>query len=1025
MEIKPTHKAVKDYYLEMKRLEGQGVIHELAIRQPFYKLLDNTSRANRLTLIHELSQKISTGKRIQPDAVVKDEFQIVKGYWEAKDTADDLEKEIISKISKGYPLTNIIFEDSETAVLIQDKQEVMRIDMNDPGKLSDLLNRFFEYTEPPIENFHKAVEEFKDRVPELGKGLAEIIKQAHQDNQAFQSAFDGFFNLCRTSLNPNIRREAVDEMLIQHLLTERIIRKVFGNADFFRRNIIAREVEKVIAALVSKSFNRDEFLKKLDRFYIAIEDAAHQINDFNEKQQFINTVYEKFFQGFAVKVADTHGIVYTPQPVVDFMVNSVEAVLQKEFGKELGSEGVNILDPATGTGGFIVKIIEKLNGRDVQRVYREQLFANEVMLMPYYIASLNIEHAYFEKKGEYEPFKGICFVDTLDLVPGKQQDLLISEANTERIERQRSTPITVIIGNPPYNAGQQNENDNNKNRTHKEIEDKIRQTYVKDSKATLKSALWDVYVKFFRWATDRLNGRDGIVCFVSNNSFVDDIAFDGMRKHLAQDFNCIYVFDLKGNVRKDSMREGIPIGEKHTIFGLAAMVGISIAVCIKKKGLEPGIYYHTVDWKATREEKFNELNKYSSHVYIKWNTLKPNTQYLWLTSDNYLSFQKYNPLIYKNKKPVNTKSLNPIFYQSSTGISSGRDSIVINFSIKCLEKNIAEFVSRYSAELDRYNRIGVKDKIDDQVDYSIIKWSRNLKRVLQSKRTLHEDKRNFRYSIYRPFTKKYIYFQRHFIDEVGRNPKIFPNIQKELLNNTICMSGIGRSRPFHTLMTRLIPNYDLLEKTQCFPFYTYDEDGSNRRENITDWALSQFREHYRDDSIGKWDIFYYVYGLLHHPGYRADFADCLRRELPRIPYAPDFRGFCEAGRKLGELHLNYEEIEPYPLQWEEAEGRPLSFNVKKMKLSKDKLSLIVNDTLTLHGIPEEVYDYKLGNKSALHWIIDQYQIKTDKRSGIVSDPNNPDDERYIVNLAGRVIAVSLETVKIVENLPKEYTSDNA
>ena len=665
MEIKPTHKAVKDYYLEMKRLEGQGVNHELATRQPFYKLLDSTSRSNRLTLIHELSQKITTGKTIRPDAIVKDEFHIVKGYWEAKDAADDLEKEISSKISKGYPLTNIIFEDSETAVLIQDKTEVMRIDMNDPGKLSDLLNKFFEYTEPPIKNFHKAVEEFKDRVPELGKGLAEIIKQAHQDNQAFQAAFDSFFSLCRTSLNPNIRRKAVDEMLIQHLLTERIIRKVFGNADFFRRNIIAREVEKVIAALVSKSFNRDEFLKKLDRFYIAIEDAAHQINDFNEKQQFINTVYEKFFQGFAVKVADTHGIVYTPQPVVDFIVNSVEAVLQKEFGKELGSEGVNILDPATGTGSFVVKIIDKLSGRDVKRVYREQLFANEVMLMPYYIASLSIEHAYYEKmgEGEYEPFEGICFVDTLDLVEtsvGFMPELgLFSQENSERVKRQTETPITVIIGNPPYNAGQQNENDNNKNREHKAIEDKIRQTYVKDSTATNKNALWDVYVKFFKWATERLDDKDGIVCFISNNSFINGIAYDGMRKHLKDEFNLIYHFDLKGNARTSGERRRKEAGN---IFDDKVRTGIGISLLIRHKNRnDTQINYDCVKDYLPSVDKKLILQSHQNYQNVKWQRLIPDAQNFWLVSENSAVYQDYISIGDKDARSVKGFNSHTIF----------------------------------------------------------------------------------------------------------------------------------------------------------------------------------------------------------------------------------------------------------------------------------------------------------------------------------------------------------------------------
>ena len=334
--------------------------------------------------------------------------------------------------------------------------------------------------------------------------------------------------MCQTALNPNLSRDAVDEMLVQHLLTERLFRKIFDNQEFTRRNVIAAEVEKVIDALVSQSFNRDEFLRSLDRYYRPIETTGQGLAEFSDKQHFMNTVYERFFQGYSVKTADTHGIVYTPQAIVDFMCASVAEVLEKEFGLPLGSKDVNILDPCTGTGNFIVNLLRRIPKKDLPRVYREQLFANEVMLLPYYIAAMNIEHAYFELTGQYEPFEGLCFVDTLDLVEEATKSLF-AEANTARVQRQKTTPITVIIGNPPYNMGQLNTNDNNENRKYALMDARIAATYAKDSVATLRRQLYDPYVKFFRWAVDRLQGRDGVVCLVTNNSFVDQIAFDGMR----------------------------------------------------------------------------------------------------------------------------------------------------------------------------------------------------------------------------------------------------------------------------------------------------------------------------------------------------------------------------------------------------------------------------------------------------------------------------------------------------------------
>ncbi len=411
-KIKPTDKAIKAYYAALEAYRQQDVEHETAVSTAFQSLLDQVGRHFGWTLIPQLSDT-ADGCPIRPDGTFRDEYYITRGYWEAKDTHDNLEAEIRKKIAKHYPLTNTIFEDTREAHLYQDGEQTMKVDLTDPQQLADLLSAFFAYTEPAHEDFGKAIGEFKERVPALARGLVEKIKEAHKNNPRFIAAFDAFYNLCCNSLNPNLSVAAVDEMLVQHLLTERLIRTIFDNQDFTRRNVIAAEVEKVIDALVSKSFNRHDFLKSLDRFYLAIESAAATIESFAEKQHFLNTVYERFFQGYSVKVADTHGIVYTPQEIVDFMCASVQELLQSEFGKTLGDPEVHVLDPCTGTGNFIVNLLRRIPKRDLPRMYREQLFANEVMLLPYYIAALNVEHAYYQSIGKYAPFEGLCFVDTL------------------------------------------------------------------------------------------------------------------------------------------------------------------------------------------------------------------------------------------------------------------------------------------------------------------------------------------------------------------------------------------------------------------------------------------------------------------------------------------------------------------------------------------------------------------------------------------------------------------------------------
>jgi predicted helicase len=430
-------------------------------------------------------------------------------------------------------------------------------------------------------NWQTVAAKFQAKVADSGQQLIKVIDQAQQNNPLFKEAFERFTEQCRQNINPNLAVEAVKEMLIQHLLTERIFTNIFNNPEFVQKNVIAREIDQVIQALTSQSFSKAEFIKEnqLDKFYTVLERAAATIEDYGDKQTFLNTVYERFFQGFAVKVADTHGIVYTPQPIVEFMVKSVEEILQREFGKSLASRGVHIIDPFVGTGNFIVRMlreIRQLEFSQLKHKYQNELHCNEVMLLPYYIACMNIEHVFYELTGEYQPFEGICLVDTFELIEDRQREMFVPE-NTKQVQRQKEAPIFVIIGNPPYNVGQQNENDNNKNRKYPKLDKMVAETYAKNSKATNKNALSDVYVKAFKWATWRLEGRnEGIVAFVSNNSFLENIAFDGMRSYLEKEFSKIYVLDLGGNVRKNPKLSGTT----HNVFGI--QVGVSITMLVKK-----------------------------------------------------------------------------------------------------------------------------------------------------------------------------------------------------------------------------------------------------------------------------------------------------------------------------------------------------------------------------------------------------------------------------------------------------------
>ena len=1019
LNLKPTHKPIRDYYVTLRQLTDQQITHEGAVSAPFGALMDHCAKKIDATFSQQFPMTTRTGNRIVIDGTVT-KLGLPLAYWEAKDIHDDLPQAIQEKRQAGYPLDNILFQTPERGILIQNGQTALDTDLTDRNKLVDTLQLLFSYTTPVHEDWERAVADFKTRIPDLAAEMMNLIEERYDADTDFRTAFNAFYETCRAAINPNLSRTAVEEMLIQHILTERIFRTVFDHSDFTRRNIIASEIEKVIDILTRNYMSRDDFLRPLDPFYTAIENAARDCHDFSQKQHLLNTFYEQFFQGFSEDVADTHGIVYTPQPIVDFMVNSVSHILETEFGRSLSDTGVHIIDPFVGTGNFIVRLMQEISGTALQHKYQHELHCNEVMLLPYYIANLNIEQEYYNRTRQYLPFEGIALADTFELLEDRQMQLF-TEQNTERVERQKETDMFVVIGNPPYNMGQVNENDNNKNRKYETMDKRVKDTYVADSTARLRNKLSDPYVKAIRWASDRV-GQDGIIALVTNNSFLDATAFDGMRKHLHQDFNSIYILDLKGNVRSDSMREGIPIGEKHTVFGLAAMVGISVTFFVKSRHDSHKIYYHGVDWKATRQEKFNLVQKAVTIDEIEWNEITPNKRHTWLTEGLHAEFDTFIPMGNKQAKASKSGADGVIFKIYSLGISTNRDAWVRNFSKATLLKKVKIIIETYNDQVSKWDRRDNRNaEVDDFVIYDDkkIKWSRNLKRELKRGRTAEFLEDKIRDSLYRPYTKSHLFFDNILNDEVSHFRTIFPTVETELENRVVCVKGIGGTKPFHTIMVDKIPDLHLTGDSQCFPFYTYDEDGSNRKENITDWALAEFQAHYNDDTITKWDIFHYTYALLHHPDYREKYQANLKRDLPHIPYAPDFWGFAQAGEQLADIHINYETQPQYPnLRHIENPDAPINWIVEKMKLSRDRTELIYNDFLTITGIPPETYDYRLGTRSALEWVIDQYRIKTDSRSGIINDPNrSAPDHRYIVDLIGSVITVSLRTVEIVDALP--------
>ncbi|MBA3534156.1 MAG: DNA helicase, partial [Ardenticatenales bacterium] len=645
-----------------------------------------------------------------------------------------------------------------------------------------------------------------------------------------------------------------------------------------------------------------------------------------------------------------------------------------------------------------------------------------VLLLPYYIAAQNIEHEFFERTGEYHPFEGICFADTLDMGAHRQLNIFAPE-NTERIHRQEAAPIFVILGNPPYNVGQSNENDNNKNRLYPGVDERIRQTYVKSSQATLKMQLYDMYVRFFRWATDRLGNGDGVVCFVSNNSFLDQFSFDGMRKELLKDFTRIYTLDLGGNVRKNPKLSGTT----HNVFGI--QVGVAITLLIRHRGGElptgpARVFYARVGEEWRKEEKYRFLDETGDLMHLEWQELIPDARGAWLTAGFAEEFETFLPMGSKEFKLGTAGATDTVFETYSGGIKTNRDNWVYDFDRSTLIERVKQLIETYNNEVDRWHRRSDKSiDIDDFLisDDNAIKWSGDLKVHLKRRKYAEFSEDKIRHSLYRPFTPQYLYFDPILNNSRYLQHLFFPTVTSERENRAICLTDVASEKPFMVLMSNKLVDLHLVgagAATQCFPFYTYDESGGSRRENITDWALQRFQGEY-GAQVSKWDIFHYLYGLLHAPDYRRRYAENLKRDLPHIPLLPaeDFHALTEAGRALAALHLDYENAPEYRLRHIERRDLPWSWRVETMTLSRDKTQLKVNEVLTLDGIPPEVYEYQLGNRSALEWIIDRYRVRRDARSGISSDPNDPADPEAIVRLVKQIITVSLETARIVRGLP--------
>lgn len=877
-------------------------------------------------------------------------------------------------------------------------------------------------------------------------------------NTTERDAFDSFAAELRDDLNGSITDGEIIEMLAQHLITKPVFDALFADYSFAKHNPMSLAMQHVLDVLDEHRLDKEA--DTLERFYESVKLRAEGIDNAAGKQKIVVELYDKFFRNAFPKMTERLGIVYTPVEVVDFIINSVGHVLQSEFGQTLGSKGVHIIDPFVGTGTFVTRLLQSglIKPEELPHKYKHEIHANEIVLLAYYISCINIESVYHGiVGGKYQPFEGICLADTFQLY--EKEDLVdaVQASNSARRKRQKKLDIRVIMGNPPYSAGQDSANDNNQNVAYPHLDSRIRSTYAERSSATNKNALYDSYIRAIRWASDRI-GKSGVIGFVTNAGFLDANTADGLRRCLAEDFSTIYVFHLRGNARTSGE---LRRREKDNVFGTGSRAPVAVSILVKNpEAAQHGeIYFHDIGDYLAREEKLEKVSAFGSINGIAradaWQRIEPDMHGDWLKQRDG-SFAEY--IVLGDKNGTEARKL---FANYSNGVKTQRDAWCYNASKSGVASNMTRMIGFYNSEVERFDQVhagldrkGREERVDDFIDTdpSRISWTRALKHELVKGRRFEFDPEQLVPSVYRPFTKQWLYFNRRFNEMVYRMPSVFPDAAAE--NIGICVPGLGGDKGFSALVTDSIPDLNLapgMGGYQCFPLYIYDDETEQgedtqgdifseseplkrkRRDAITDEGLAHFQVAYSGEQISKRDVFYYVYGLLHSSDYRERYADNLSKELPRIPCvkaAADFWAFSKAGRKLADLHINYETAEMYPLQIE-GDGLLLTdadYRVEKMRYGKngkdkDLTTLIYNDKITVKGIPMEAYEYVVNGKPALDWVVERQCVKTDKDSGIVNDANDyaietMNNPRYPLELFQRVVTVSLETMKIVKSLPR-------
>lgn len=889
-------------------------------------------------------------------------------------------------------------------------------------------------------------EQWAKSVAEIADRQVDRIQRLITDDKTHKKEFAYFLEGLQMNINPSITEHEAVEMLSQHIITKPVFEALFDGYSFVKNNPISVSMQSMLDLLEDQSFDKDA--ETLQKFYESVKMRASGIDNAEGKQRIIIELYDKFFKTAFPKMVEKLGIVYTPVEVVDFIVHSVNDVLKKEFSRSISDENIHILDPFTGTGTFVTRLLQSglIGKKDLPRKYKNEIHANEIVLLAYYIAAVNIENAFHDviSAKEYEAFEGICLTDTFQLGESEENERLFSEMfpqNSARVAKQRNAPLKVIMGNPPYSVGQKSANDNAQNQKYDKLDNRISNTYASHTLATNKNSLYNSYMKAFRWSTDRLDPNGGIICFVTDGGWIENNAQDGFRKCLETEFNSIYVFNLRGDARtQGELRRK----EAGNVFGGGSRTPIAITLLVKKPGNESDrakIFYSDIGDYLSREDKLSLISKRKSmaNENFVWNQIQPNEHSDWLSKRNDI-FATFIKLDSEDKFDTTSQTF---FVVNSRGTETARDAWVYNSSKSKLLDKISGMISFYNEQINSYKQAKLKNpsvKLQDVIDNNPTKisWSSSLLPQVEKGNIAKVEAEKIVTSMYRPFNKQFLYFGDKMIHRRGQMSEFFPEASTN--NFVICISGSGGSKVNSAFMVNIIPDLNCLDAgTQCFPLYyfekrlkanpgMFDEDGDEeyiKREGISNFLYDRATSMY-GKSVNKEDVFFYVYGFLHSEEYKTSFANDLKKMLPRLPLVEDvkdFWQFSKAGRKLAELHLNYETVAAYDgVKVTGDDGK--FYAVEKMRFPKkdQKETINYNSKITIDNIPAKAYEYVVNGKSAIEWIMERYAVTTHKESGIKNDPNDWAKEvgnpRYILDLLLSIINVSIQTVDIVNSLPK-------